>query len=107
MKTWPRVQQFHYFARMAPTGYSITVRVDVTDLRLALKAAGLKFFPAYLWLATKCLNRQQEFKIAEKDGVVGFYDTLTPVSRPARGRPHRIHDMDGLAGQLRCFLPGL
>ena len=79
MKTWPRVQQFHYFARMAPTGYSITVRVDVTELRLALKAAGLKFFPAYLWLATKCLNRQQEFRIAEKDGAVGYYDTLTPL----------------------------
>ena len=42
MKTWPRAQPFHYFARMAPTGYSVTVRADVTELRLALKAAELK-----------------------------------------------------------------
>ena len=78
-KTWPRAQMFYYFAKMAPTGYSITVNTDVTALRGTLKEAGLKFFPAYLWLMTKNLNRQTEFKIAEKDGVLGYYDTLTPL----------------------------
>ncbi|MGN0779129.1 MAG: CatA-like O-acetyltransferase [Aristaeellaceae bacterium] len=79
MTSWPRVQQFHYFARMAPTGYSLTVRVDVTELRRALKAAGMKFFPVYLWLATACLNRQEAFRVAEQDGVLGIWDTLTPL----------------------------
>ena len=55
------------------TGASISRHFSV------LKEAGLKFFPAYLWLVTKNLNAWQEFKIAEKDGQVGFYDTLTPL----------------------------
>ena len=64
---------------MAPTGYSLTVDVDVTKLLAVLKAAGIKFFPAYLWLVTKNLNDQTEFKIAEKEGQLGYYDTLTPL----------------------------
>ena len=79
LQNWPRGQMFYYFAKMAPTGYSITVNVDVTNLRKTLKNAGMKLFPAYLWLVTKNLNDQQEFKIAEKDGVPGYYDTLTPL----------------------------
>ena len=67
LQTWPRGQIFYYFSKMAPTGYSLTVDLDITKMRTALQAAKLKFFPAYLWLVTKTLNLQQEFKIAEKD----------------------------------------
>lgn len=79
LRSWPRGQMFYYFAKMAPTGYSMTVNVDVTELRASLKSAGIKFFPAYLWLVTKNLNEQIEFRVAEKDGVVGYYDSLTPL----------------------------
>ena len=77
--TWPRAQEFHYFAKMAPTGYSICMEMDVTALRKALKERGRKFFPAYLYLITRLVNGQQEFKTAVKDGVPGFYETLTPL----------------------------
>ena len=36
---------FYYFSKMAPTGYSLTVDVDVTRLRTVLKAAGYRFSP--------------------------------------------------------------
>ena len=64
---------------MAPTGYSLTAEVNVTRLRAALKARGLKFYPVYLWLVTHALNAQEAFRLAEKDGVLGVYDTLTPL----------------------------
>lgn len=76
---WPRREMFYYFSKMAPTSYSISVDVDVTELCSALKKHNMKFFPTYLWLVTKCLNKQQEFKIAYKDGALGYYDTLTPL----------------------------
>ena len=79
LKTWPRRQMFWYFSEMAPTGYSITVDMDVTGLRTALKTKGYRFLPTYLWLVTKCLNEQMEFKIARKGDVLGYYDTLTPL----------------------------
>lgn len=79
MKTWPRCQVFYYFSKMAPTSYSITVDMDVTGLRKSLKKKGMKFFPTYLWMTTKCLNKQPEFKVAYKDKVLGYYDKLTPL----------------------------
>ncbi len=79
LQTWKRGQMFYYFSKMAPTGYSLTVKIDVTNLRNCLKEAGLKFFPTYLWLVTTCINEQVEFKVAQKDGELGYYDTLTPM----------------------------
>ena len=48
LTSWPRREIFCYFSRMAPTGYSLTVELDVTSLHHVLREAGLKFFPAYL-----------------------------------------------------------
>ena len=79
LRTWPRAQVFTYFAKMAPTGYSLTVDMDVTAMRAALKAAGLRFFPAYLWLTTRCLCEQTEFRLAEREGKLGYYGMLTPL----------------------------
>ena len=78
-KNWPRAEVFYYFFKMEPTGYSMTVNVDITGLIQQTRERGLKFFPAYLWLVTRNLNRQQEFKCAIKDGELGYYDTLTPL----------------------------
>lgn len=79
IQTWNRNQVFHYFSKMASTGYSLTVDIDVTHMRTALKSAGIRFYPAYLWLVTKALNQQSEFKIAERNGQLGYYHTLTPL----------------------------
>ena len=79
LQTWERGQVFYYFSKMAPTGYSLTVQLDVTKMKAALERANLKFFPAYLWLVTKNLNDQKEFKIAERDGQIGYYEHLTPL----------------------------
>lgn len=53
--------------------------MDVPRLLETLRAASRKFFPTYLYLVTKCLNQQQEFKIAYQEKVLGYYDTLTPL----------------------------
>ncbi|WP_025027804.1 chloramphenicol acetyltransferase [Caldalkalibacillus mannanilyticus] len=79
LQTWPRGQMFYYFTKMSPAGYSMTVDLDVTRMRLALKERKLKFFPAYLWLTTKIVNKQVEFKVALNNEVLGYWDVLTPL----------------------------
>lgn len=79
LQTWKRGQIFYYFSQMAPTGHSLTVDIDITNMRAVLKVKDIKFFPAYLWLITKMLNQQPEFKITEKNGQLDYYDTLTPL----------------------------
>ena len=79
LQSLPRGEMFYYFSRMAPTGYSLTFSMDVTKLRQTLKKAGLKFFPAYLWLVTKNLNQQMAFKLAVQEEKLGYFDSLTPL----------------------------
>ncbi|MGN0674777.1 MAG: CatA-like O-acetyltransferase, partial [Oscillospiraceae bacterium] len=79
LKSWPRGQMFYYFSKMAPTGYSLTVNLDVSALKAVTEKRNIKFFPSYLWLVTKNLNKQIEFKVAEQDGTLGYFDVLTPL----------------------------
>ena len=64
--------------------------MDVTKLRTTVKTAGMKFFPAYLWLVTRCLNEQPEFKCAIKEGQFGYYDSLTPLYATMHPETHTI-----------------
>lgn len=80
--SWPRGQIFWYYTEAAPTAYSMTVSLDVTKTRLALRAAGRKFFPAYLWLVTRAIGHQPALRTAEREGAVGYW---IPWCRPIPG----------------------
>lgn len=79
LQNLPRGQIFYYFSKMAPTGYSLTVNMDITNLKHSTEHNKIKFFPSYLWLVTKNLNNQIEFKMAEQNGLLGYFDELTPL----------------------------
>ena len=77
--SWSRRQAFWYYTEAAPTAYSVTCRLDVTNTRQALKEAGLRFFPAYVWLVTEAISHQSAFRLAERDGVLGHWSQLVPA----------------------------
>lgn len=77
--TWPMTQQFYYYTEIAPTTYTVNVMLDVTHLRETLKTKGIKFFPAYLYLVTRAIGKQQELRMSVQNGVLGYWDTLTPA----------------------------
>lgn len=75
---WYRKEYFYYFTKMLPTGYSISVEIDITNTYNIIKKANKKFFPAYLYVASKLISEQQEFKIATLDNQIGYYEVLHP-----------------------------
>lgn len=77
--SWSRRQAFWYYTEAAPTAYSVTCRLDVTNTRQALKGATLRFFPAYVWLVTEAISYQSAFRLAERDGVLGHWSELVPT----------------------------
>lgn len=79
MEKWPMAQAFYYYTQMAPTSYTVNVAMDVTILRHTLKEKGYKFFPAYLYLVTRAITKQEELRVAVKDGVLGHWKSLTPA----------------------------
>lgn len=75
---WDRKQYFYYFTKMLPTGYNLSVEVDITNTYNLIKKDNKKFFPTYLYLASKSISEQQEFRIAISDNQLGYYDVLHP-----------------------------
>jgi chloramphenicol O-acetyltransferase len=77
-ENWNRKQYFYYFTKMLPTGYSLSVEVDITNTFNLVKKENKKFFPAYLYLASRLISEQQEFRIAKTDNQLGYYEVLHP-----------------------------
>ena len=71
---WKREEYFRHYHDDVPCFYSMTVSLDVTRLR----AAGLKLYPAMLYILSTIVNRHEELRTAMVDGAVGVYDALSP-----------------------------
>lgn len=77
-ETWERRQYFYYFTKILPTGYSLTVKVDITPTYEAVKESNQSFFAAYLYVTLRQLSQQEEFRISTLDGQLGYFDFLNP-----------------------------
>lgn len=75
---WNRSQYFYYFTKMLPAGYSISVNIDITNTYNMIKRLGKKFFPAYLYVSSKVISEHEEFRIANLDNELGYYEVLHP-----------------------------
>ena len=64
------------FYKNSPTTYSITSKVDVTNMIKTIKERKLKFFPSFLWLSTTIFNEIDEFRIGFKEMADGFSSFL-------------------------------
>ena len=53
MSAWPRREHFEHYLNTVPCTYSMTVKLDITNLRR--KKA--KLYPALLWLLTGAVDR--------------------------------------------------
>ena len=80
METWPNAGTFMAFTQMDLRGFALTVNIDITHMLEAMKDSGYKFWPTWVWLVTRNLNKQQDFRVGVEDGVVGYYETLNPLS---------------------------
>ena len=52
MNTWPRAELFRFFSGVSQPFYSVTFRVDVTNLHAYTKARGISFYYALGYLVT-------------------------------------------------------
>ena len=58
--------------------FSISARLDVTPLYDYCKAHGLSFFTTFMFIAAKCLNGIDEFRLRLKGGKVVLYEKINP-----------------------------
>lgn len=72
---WPRREYFEHYFSAVPCQYSMTVKLDITDLR----KRGLPLYPTMLYALARSVNRHEEFRTAlDGEGRLGIYDRLEP-----------------------------
>ena len=75
-ESWYSREIFHYFSKIAPTTYSITSKVDVTNMVKTIKEIKLIFFSSFLGLSPTKFTDMDEFRIGFKEMADGFSSFL-------------------------------
>lgn len=72
---WPRRTYFEHYLSAVPCTYSLTVKLDITNLR----QKGRKLYPAMLYLLTSTVNRHDAFRMTLREtGELVRYDAMEP-----------------------------
>lgn len=78
IENWNRKIIYENFIGYSNPIFSISARLDVTDLHDYCKRTGTSFFTTFTYIACKCLNGVEEFRLRLKDGKVVLYDVINP-----------------------------
>ncbi|MBN7465109.1 chloramphenicol acetyltransferase CAT [Mycobacteroides abscessus subsp. massiliense] len=80
LQQWPRREWFEHYLDRCPTYYSMTVDLDITNLRAAVDASGRKTYPTQIRALATVVNRHPEFRMALDDqGNPGVWDVVDPA----------------------------
>lgn len=79
LTTWNRKEHFHHYLNTVSCRYGMTVNLDITLLRAALKKRNYKLYPAVIHLLSHCVNQHKEFRmILDQDDQLYYFDLLNP-----------------------------
>ena len=79
MDTWKRGEIFRHFIDDVRCVIAVTAEVDVTALRALCRSRGLRFYPAYLYVISRAVNRQEALRMGwDAAGNPGIWDEVWP-----------------------------
>lgn len=77
-ETWPRKEIYEFFSRIDYPFYSVTLPLDVTNIRAFARAQGLSFYHLLIWACTKALNRLPAFRLRIRGEDLVLLDGADP-----------------------------
>lgn len=75
---WVHREAYDMFTRKPFPHYLLAVNIDVTRLLEYKRREGLSFYLSIIYLMTKALNEQENFRLRVVDGRVVLYDRVEP-----------------------------
>lgn len=79
LNEWRRGSLFQFYLDKMRIVMSLTVDVDVTNLKVYSKAHHLDFYPLMVWVVSKIINAHDEFKYGwDADGNLIKWDFVSP-----------------------------
>ena len=78
LTAWPRAELFQFFSAASQPFYSVTFRVDATNLHRYAKEHGLSFYYALGYLVADAVNAVENFRYTIRNGEVWLLDERIP-----------------------------
>ncbi|WP_121967012.1 chloramphenicol acetyltransferase [Myroides sp. N17-2] len=78
LETWPRTPYYEYYRNTLKTKYTVSIKIDITNIIAIYKDQGYKFFPTFLYVIMKALNNSEELRTSIHNGQLGTWNYLTP-----------------------------
>lgn len=91
LDTWPRAELFRFFSAVSDPFYSVTFRVDVTNLHAYTKAHGISFYYALCSLVTDAVNAVENLRYTVRDGEIWLLDARIPSFTDLRPGSSQFH----------------
>lgn len=78
VNTWNRKSQYENFIKYSQPTFSLSTRLDVTNLVEYTKNTKKSFFSCFLFFVTKAVNEVEEMRTRLLDGKPVLYDAIHP-----------------------------
>ncbi len=79
LDAWDRGKLFRFYIDNLRNVMSMTVDIDVTNLKTFTQVHGMKFYPTMMWIISKVINLHDEFKYGwDSDGDLIRWDYVSP-----------------------------
>lgn len=78
LNSWKRKEIFEFFSNVSNPFYSVTFKVDVTELYEYCKKNGLSFYYSMVYMVSKALNKVENFRYSIRDNEVYLLDKRNP-----------------------------
>lgn len=79
LEQWHRGKLFRFYIDQMRIVMSLTVDIDVTNLKNYAKKQEIGFYPLMLWVVSKAINSRDEFKYGwDEDGSLIRWDYVSP-----------------------------
>jgi len=79
LNEWSRGDLFRFYIDKMRIVMSLTVDIDVANLKLYSKKTGIPFYPLMLWVVSKVINDHDEFKYSwDNEGNLIRWDYVSP-----------------------------
>lgn len=79
IEEWKRKEHFNAYRNAVKCGFSLTFKLDISQVIPFIKEQEYKFYPVMIYLLSKAANKHPEFKMAMKDGELIVWDRVDPV----------------------------
>lgn len=90
-EAWPRYEVYKFFRPVDDPIFGVTFPVDVTRLYAYVKARGLSFYYALVWLCTEAMNDVEAFRYCERDGQLYRLERRIPSFTDLKPGAEQFH----------------